>query len=118
MTVAKQFLDAPFPTFVSRRAAWDFPNDLPIAGEPRLRKSAHALSRRHQAGQGSSLSSFPKRENPKINLKNMAYFRGRNKVIFRPSVTSVPPQIHHQRTTIYQQVFAKTPAKNAAPPRI
>src|SRR5258707_7796569 len=38
-------------------------------------------------------------------------FRGRIQVVFSPSFTSIPPQIHHQKTTICRHVFAKTPAK-------
>jgi hypothetical protein len=38
-------------------------------------------------------------------------FRERIQVVFSPSFTSIPPQIHHQKTTICRHVFAKTPAK-------
>jgi len=38
-------------------------------------------------------------------------FRGRINVVFSPSFTSNPPQIHHQKTTIYHHVFTKTPVK-------
>jgi hypothetical protein len=58
-----------------------------------------------------SLIQFPKRENPKINPKMWHVFRGRIKAVFSPSFTSIPPQIHHQKTTICHHVFAKTPAK-------
>jgi hypothetical protein len=32
-------------------------------------------------------------------------------VAFPPSSTSIPPQVHHQKTTICTPFFAKTPAK-------
>ena len=43
-------------------------------------------------------------------------FRGRIKVVFPPSFTSLPPQIHHQKTTICTTFFAKNPHKNTPPP--
>jgi len=38
-------------------------------------------------------------------------FRGQINVVFSPSFTSIPPQIHHQKTTIRTTFFEKTPAK-------
>jgi hypothetical protein len=41
----------------------------------------------------------------------VAYFRWQIQVVFSPSFTSIPPQIHHQKTIICTTFFAKTPAK-------
>jgi hypothetical protein len=41
----------------------------------------------------------------------VAYFARRINVVFSPSFTSLPPQIHHQKTAICTMFFAKTPAK-------
>jgi hypothetical protein len=50
---------------------------------------------------------FPKRERPKINPVKVENFSRRNKAIFEPSFTSVPPQIHH----ILQPDFRQNPRK-------
>jgi hypothetical protein len=41
----------------------------------------------------------------------VTYFARPINVVFSPSFTILPPQIHHQKTTICTTFFAKTPAK-------
>jgi hypothetical protein len=44
----------------------------------------------------------------KINPEKWHVFRGRINVVFSPSFTSIPPQIHHQKTTIYTTFSQKS----------
>jgi hypothetical protein len=41
----------------------------------------------------------------------VAYFQPRKVTVNSPRITTPPPQIHHQKTTLYHPFFQKTPAK-------
>jgi hypothetical protein len=62
------------------------------------------------------LHPFPKRESQKINRQKEENFRRRKVTVNTPQITTIPPQIHHKKTTFYRPFSPKPPAKTQKPP--
>ena len=60
--------------------------------------------------------TFPKRESPKNKSRiGGMFFATRKATVRAPPFTSIPPRIHHQKTTFCHPFFPKTPAKTPNP---